>query len=416
MAFSKLSKQQKRMLIGCFAASFLAMDALLGSTIFAYLCQDYADVPHSSLALWLSLSPIVAVVTAFLLGPISMKISKKAITIFGISLMMISGGVYYFGGGRVSYGVMLFCAAIDGLESCIVTCMPQAYVMTSFDSIRDRGRYSGQLNSWVMIGSLCFTVIGGALGARFGWQHSYVLYLLSVPAMILVILFMPSDKPSERKESQQGNVSLREFVRVLSPGMLVIYVFYFLFFAVSFTFNTTISQYVITEFHLGTSYHAGIASALTTLAGILTGMSFAMFAHRLRRWVAPLLTLLITLGYVSMSIFTSTLMGCMLGAVLIGLAKGGVTPYIIGKVSGRVPPMLISTVTCVTVACMNLGMAVSNNIINPLALAVSETISIPSRIKATILLGAVALVISVIYFVFIDDNYKTLLNGHYDPH
>lgn len=197
--------------------------------------------------------------------------------------------------------------------------------------------------------------------------------------------FMPDDMGQVRLKNRMDQNFFRH-LRKIPPIALLIFLQYFLFYVCAFTYKAVISEYIIHIYSLGTSFQAGVANSVLTLVGGITGIFFGRASHVLRRWLVPALTLMMTFGYLSMAAFTTSMLGCMLGTMLLGVAKGGMMPAVVGELSLRLPEEVVPLCVSALVGFMNLGMASSTYIIDPLA-AVLGAEDIPHKIAATLTAG-----------------------------
>lgn len=379
-----LSTVQKRAIFAACAAAVVAMDNSLGNSIFAYIVEDYPQVPHSTLYLFQSIGHVIGMIAAFIVGPLTMRVSPKRMIQFAIAGMIGVGMVYLLFGGKCPYWVMIACAAVDGMESSIISCLPAAVVAVHTNNIHQTVKYSGYVHACTMGGGFFFSLLGGCIGS-IHWQWAYSLYLIAVPILLVVMRFMPDDMGQVRLKNRMDQNFFRH-LRKIPPIALLIFLQYFLFYVCAFTYKAVISEYIVHVYSLGTSFQAGVANSVLTLVGGITGIFFGRASHVLRRWLVPALTLMMTFGYLSMAAFTTSMLGCMLGTMLLGVAKGGMMPAVVGELSLRLPEEVVPLCVSALVGFMNLGMASSTYIIDPLA-AVLGAEDIPHKIAATLIAG-----------------------------
>lgn len=409
----KLTKNQRRAVIAACAAALVAMDNGLGNTIFAYIKESYPAVSPNALVLFLSIGHVVGMIGAFLVGPLSMRYSKKWLMVVAITFMAFVGCVYVTAGGNCPYWVMILCSGLDGLESSIISCIPATVIAMSVNSPEQCVKYTGYEQAAVMLGSLFFSLLGGQIGA-IKWQYAYYLYLISIPILIFLVFWMPDDAkwaekdtiPEKVLHNSHGKVkrTLRaktfnwSALRGIHPIMLFVLLQYFLFYACSFTFKSTVSEYVILQYQLGSSVEAGFINALMTCMGMITGLVFGHIASVFRRWLVPVLALAMMLGFLSMYLFTASLAGCVIAALLIGFAKSGMMPAVIGQARKFLPRELTPMFVSFLVGFMNLGMSVSHYIISPISNAIGGE-TIPAKLLVTVAFCAAAGLIAVAVYI-----------------
>lgn len=424
-----LTQKQKRAVLAACLAAIVAMDNGIANTVFAYIRESYPTVPQNYLYLFLSIGHMVGIAGAFIVGPLTMRYSKKWLMIIAISFMAFVGTIYVVAGGRCPYWVMILCSGLDGLESSIISCIPAAVVAMNTNTTSQCVKYTAYEQACVMAGSLLFSLVGGQLGSV-RWQNAYYLYYISIPIALFLIFWMPNDAEWESATldnddpNHRSNKAVRKTARLqkidwtqlkyIPPVLLLVFLQYFLFYACNFTFKSTMSEYVILQYHLGTSVETGFINSLLTCMGMVTGLIFGRVAKVFRRWIIPVLSLCMMFGFLSMYLFTDSLLGCVLAAILIGFAKGGMMPAVIGQAGRLVPKELTPMFVSLLVGVMNFGMAASNTIITAISSALNGD-GLP-KLMATVILCIVSIIFAIIVYVVHPGGKYGHHRHHYDHH
>jgi MFS family permease len=386
-----MTTKQKAVFSAC-AASIVGMESLVTTAVLAYIFGAYHNLAPSTILLIMTVTPLVGIFAAFLIGPISMKISKKTLLIVALLATIIAGAIFCFLGGRASYSFMLIAGALGGLVSGTMSTIPNAIVTDYAESPEERGKFCGYTSACLQGGALVMSMVGGILGA-IKWQYAYSLYFLAIPLLLIVIFMLPKDTPVQREKTAAEKKSFKH----IPPSVYVKCLHYALIFVCVYTFSVNISSYVITEYKLGSSVQSGIAAAILTLSGVIAGVTFSKYVKALKRLFMPIICLLITLGFASTTFLTGTLAGCLIGAILLGFSKVAIVPYVIGQITSTVPRYMTAVTISLLMGCMNLGMFLSIYIVNAVSNPLGG-ITIHNKFLASTILAAVAFILSIFIY------------------
>ena len=170
------------------------------------------------------------------------------------------------------------------------------------------------------------TAVGGVLTA-IAWHYDYLVYLLALPGLILLILFVPRNSPAKpgHEKSHTGSdsgalpaASLLKNRQIWIPVIISV--------VLLFLFNagpTNLSMYA-TEFAIGNSIVAGWAATFFLLGGTLMGIAFGFFARRLGSFTIPLGFCFMAAGFFILLCRPNTVClftGCLLAGMSISLVS-----------------------------------------------------------------------------------------------
>lgn len=386
-----MSKKTKAVISACVTSS-MGMIALTTTAVLAYIIADYAaqGVPVSKIVSVMTIQPLIGVFMAFLVGPISMRVSKKMLMMLALLLVIINGVIFAFLGGSCDYNWLLLASAFTGVVSGIASTVPNSIVSQYADNFEERGKYTGYNNAFMQGGGLIMSAVGGFLGAT-RWQHAYYLYFLAVPALIIVAVLCPPDE----KQETAGKQALQ--FNQIPARIWMMCVHYAVFFVCCYTFSVYISSYIITDFRLGSSAQAGIATALRGISAVLAAALYSKYNRKLGKWFMPFFCITTTLGYLLCTTLTTTLIGCMAGAFLIGIGQSAVAPYVIGEASREVPGQLMPLAISMIMGSMSLGMFLSKYITGWLCIPLGGE-STYNRFLATTIICVIAIILGFLIY------------------
>lgn len=387
-----MTSKNKALISAC-ATSSIGMMWLLTSAVLAYMISTYAaqGVSPQQIVMVMTIQPLAGVFMAFLTGPISMRVSKKLLMCVACVLTIVDGIIYGIMGGACSYVWLYVGAALAGIVSGLASTVPNSFVAQYTDSFEERGKFSGYTNAFTQGGTLLMTAVGGMLGAS-RWQNAFFLWFLAIPVLILVILLCPSDevvKPVEKKSALK--------LSAIPGSVWMMCLHFILFFICCYTLSVYVSSYIITEFHLGTSLHAGIAASLLAISAVLGSALYSWYSKKLGRWIMPFFCVTMALGYAISVVITDSLVGIMLASFLVGIGKGGGIPHLIKTATAKAPrnytPLIISFV----MGSMSLGMFLSKSIIGVMCIPLGGD-SVYNCFVATTIMAVITLFVGLIVY------------------
>ena len=385
---------KKKALVSACAASSIGMMWLVTSAVLAYMIGTYVSqgATAQQVVMVMTIQPLVGVFMAFLTGPVSMRVSKKLLMCLACILTILCGVIYGIFGGQCSTGLLYVGAAMSGIVSALTSNVPNSLMAQYAESFEERGKFSGYNNAFMQGGALLMSALGGLLGAG-RWQNAFLLWFLAVPALVLVLFFCPADSGTKQVEKKEP-VRLSQI-----PGSVWLLCLHFiLFFVCCYTFSVYISSYIITEFALGTSFHAGLATSILTIAAVLASALYARYSKKLGKWVMPLFSLTMLIGYLISAVATKSLAGILIAGFLVGMGKGGSIPHLIKTATSKAPrnytPLIISFV----MGSMSLGMFLSKYLIGAICVPLGGD-SVYNRFVATAIMAAVTLVVGLLIYL-----------------
>jgi MFS family permease len=362
---------QKRALVAIYIISFvLLLQGLTGTTI-AYIIDSYSDVPPVSVQQIVSLPAIFGLIVSFAIGPIAMKINKKYLTIICALMILIYFGIFAFVGSKGPLSMLLFATVFAGVAQGSAMTLASSMV-GEFVGAEKSANYVAISLALMNGGGALMAILGGAIAAGNGganWPYAYYLGVLLIPAIIAFGIIMPkqpegADPQAAHEEAGPGAAPApagkeKLPARDIAIGILAIFssvcICGFLFY---------ISVYIVNEFKLGTSVEAGIANSIFTIAGLVTGFTYAIWAKLFKKLLIVVSFGLVTLALFCMMSFTATIFGAFAAALLLGWGFNMMNPYIMGFIMQITPPRLAPVGISFLMAGANVGMFIAIYVLN----------------------------------------------------
>lgn len=232
------------------------------------------------------------------------RIGSRSTLMIGLVLYLV-GGVA--AGLMSDFHLMLMFRAVLGIGVGILTPLAQILISENYtDRVRDMLVGIPASASFLM-GFICATVVGNV--AAVDWHLAFAVYLIALPEVFLVILFLPSG-PLVERASVHGSWSPwngRAWILVASLFLTNI-AFY--------TFSTSVALFMRSE-GMGGDEISGYAVSVFMFTGFVCGL----VSSRIRRWLGrstfPIALALMSSGFVIMSL-SEGLPGVMCAGALIG--------------------------------------------------------------------------------------------------
>jgi MFS family permease len=362
---------QKRALVAIYIISFvLLLQGLTGTTI-AYIIDSYSEAPPVSVQQIVSLPAIFGLIVSIIIGPIAMKVNKKYLTLICAMSIFVYFAFFAFVGSKGPLSLLLFATVFAGIAQGSAMTLASSMV-GEFVGAEKSANYVAISLALMNGGGALLNIVGGAIAAGNGganWPYAYYLGILLIPAMIAFGILMPK-KPDgaeadphaahEAGGSQAAPVEKGKLpARDIAIGVLAIFssvcICGFLFY---------ISVYIVNEFKLGTSVEAGIANSIFTIAGLVTGFTYAIWAKLFKKALIVVSFSLVTVALFCMMTFTTTLFGAFAAALLLGWGFNMMNPYIMGFIMQITPPRLAPVGISLLMAGANIGMFIAIYVLN----------------------------------------------------
>jgi MFS family permease len=226
-----------------------------------------------------------------------------------------------------------------------------------------RGTYVGITGALMNLGAAILGMTGGAIAAGNNgadWPKTFWLGFAILPSIIVFAFLMPKKPDADVSGPAHGNPggvgivsdeSQKLPFKVVAVGLLTLFanvsvsawLFYY-------------SMYIINEYKLGTSVHAGIAYGIFTITAILVGFFYGWLAKFFKKFVQEAAFFSITVGLIIMMTVTHTLMGIYVASFFVSFGFAMMYPSIMSFVMQITPKRLIPVGISFYLGGQNLGM------------------------------------------------------------
>jgi len=349
--------ERKRIKFAIASISSLILISMTASAILADIQAYFVGANQSLVQMVLTIPSLMAVVFAFASGPLSMRLPKKNIVIFGLICGLI-GGITAFAFGTTSISVLLFCSVLIGVAQGINSTISMALIADYFtgdESSTLMGLQSAFLNG----GSMVLIFISSML-ASFKWNYAYLVYLMFLPVIFITMKNLPKDHPTTKIENNNtrnyGKLNLTVYFMALLMFLLGTFMF---------VFQTNIALLVVSK-GFGDASTTGLINTTMSAVGMITGVLFGRIQKKLKH-----LMISIALLIASFAMFLIFAVGSLpiiyFAAICMGFSLGSIIPAGTFIAANAVTRGMSANAIAVVTAAINFGMFVSPIIINVLS-------------------------------------------------
>ncbi len=341
--------------VAILAACSIMTIAIALTPILAEISRAFPSVPTSTIQMITVLPGLIAMPFSLVAGKIATIITKKTMALFSMTVMMLGGLIPLVAHGSIE--MLLISSGIVGAGSGFLIPVTSSLISDHFDD-HERGTMMGLQAALINAGGVIFAILGGVL-AQSGWFNAYLVFVLTLPAIVIFAVLLPKGKVVRVSgASGAGGFGLNETVVYLS----IVGLFFGLLFT---TYNTNVALYLDAT-HLGGATEAAIAVSCFSSIGIVAGLIFGKTVRRFKRY-----TLLMALGAAMVGLALTTVGGSLpmvfAGGLLIGYGLSTLMPFGVFSVTQNIAPAATSLAIAVFTASVSLGGFASPFAVNALA-------------------------------------------------
>ena len=208
----------------------------------------------------------------------------------------------------------------------------------------EHGKFVGWYNMVMSVMGAIMAAVAGVLAVS-GWQHAFWTYYISIPVLVMLIVFLPSMKPIVKSEDATDGSKTEAVAagwwKPLIP--LTIQVF---FAALGFFVSLYMPALYVTAAGIGDEAFIGVLSSISTIATAIMSLAFGALYAKFKN--AVYLPGLFIMGacYIVMSLFPSQ-MTAIVCIALLGLMWPTYFCYFYTRCTEIVPAAKAGTATSI---------------------------------------------------------------------
>ena len=247
-------------------------------------------------------------------------LGKRKTALFSFLIFTVSGILMNFSSSLVLVSSM---RAVSGFCMGIVYAVAIALIAESYDDEKKMGAMMGIYNATMAAMGVVLSASAGYL-ALAGWTNIFKLYWISIPVLVMIILFVPEMKESGGTEGavNESASPAREY-----GNPLLFIIAYFFFNLIYGVMNYYVAVY-IAERGMGGSDVAGIVTSLQTVGSMIFCATFGLAFAKLKRKYTIFPWAVFTIGYLGLYVSHNLYLSAFLAIAMCAMYGGGQTFYI----------------------------------------------------------------------------------------
>ena len=316
------SKTKGFLMVSLLAVMFVSELNTIAAVIMADLMRLFPDASMTAIQMVMQFGMIGTFPVTLCIGFFTQKFRIKPMICIGLSAILVGGLMPLL--FHSSLGQLYLSAVLIGAGQGFMSPLVSTLTLRHFEG-KPRDRQIGLNSTSSSAGATVFTLLAGVM-ALSGWLNIYYLYFFAVPALVLVLVFMPlGEKPVAQAEEKKEKVPVppRAFV------MAAILVFMFIGYV---TFPINVGMLVDAE-GIGDSASTGLAISIVTVVGALFGLVFPYVVKVFKTYIGAFTCLFGAVGMIIVISARSMPMIYVAGALLgifFGASVAG-TVYLVGR-------------------------------------------------------------------------------------
>lgn len=374
---------KRKIKVAILSMSSLLMISMTASAVLADIQRYFVGVDPSLISMVLTIPSLMGLVFAFASGPLSLRLPKKSLVVFGL-VCGLTGGMVALLFGSISIYVLLGCSLLLGVAQGMNSTMSMALIADYFVA-EESGALMGLQSAFVNGGSMVLLFTSGML-AGVQWQLSYLVYLVFIPVIVIVMKNLPNDHPQTRDDEKQTEKSAKLNARVYFTALTM-----FLFGVFLFVFQTNVAMYVAAK-GFGDASTSGLINTAMSAAGMLTGVLFGRMQRVLKQLVIPVSLAVGSLGMLAIFVI-GNLPSLFIGAMCCGFCLATINPAGTFVAANAVHSSISSLAIAVVTASCSVGIFVSPLLSNAVANAAGGNITVKFLMAAMGLFGTAVLAV-----------------------
>lgn len=311
------------------------------SAMFAY----YKGIPHSMIELLIPL-PSAGIMLLLIFNKwIGRLFSERQMIVIGLVAYALCGFIPLI---SPAYPVVFLSRVIFGMAVGLLNVSAIAIISERYKG-KERVQTLGIRGSAEVVGTAVLT-FGVSLLIRFGWQAAFLVYGISIPILLLYLLFVPYASKTIGVEEKHRNDQMTASQWRTALGLAVVAASIVL----SNVMITVRIPSVVEQVGHGTAQTAGLILAAMQFVGILAGLAFSPLTQLFRDRL--LLVSGVAYGLTQILIGLSTNLWMLaIVTVLAGFAYSVALTTVYNVLSDQMPSGVLSQATSIAVLGCSAG-------------------------------------------------------------
>lgn len=294
-----------RIAVSVFIAAFaLGLNITGILPVLGVLNEKYREYGTSMVQLLQTVQYLLLIVGSLMLGWLTVKMTKKKITLLGLLIVGCCGVLPFFAD---SFEVLLCTRLFIGFGFGIMSPMNTA-IISEFFPPEERASYMGLHVVGMGIGTMVGNLAGGML-AGIGYRYFYLVYVIAFAAMAGIQAVLIETPPAAAEKA--ADMKLNKMVFVISAASFAHTLFIN-------AYNTNIGIYILQNI-TDAPWAAGVVTAVNAAFALLMGMFFAKVSGFFKNYTLAFSVFSAAAGY-GVILFVPGMPGVYLASALCGVS------------------------------------------------------------------------------------------------
>ena len=323
-------------------SSMCTLGDMVINPIAAALYEVFAGQSEALINFGITGPALVGLPFGILAGVLCDRMDKKLVMVAGFAIFVVSA---CFGGvDNLPLFVTLRCFA-TGVGWGITNTAALSILAVMYKDEAEHGKFVGWYNMVMSVMGAIMAFVAGILAVG-GWTHAFWTYYISIPILVMLIVFLPSMKPIKADASASDSAEPAEKVEAGWWKKLVPLTIQVFFAALGFFVSLYMVGLYVTDAGIGDEAFIGTLSSISTIATAITSIAFGALYAKFKN--AVYLPGLFIMGacYLVMSFFPSQIIAIVCIAIL-GLVWPTYFCYFYTRCTELVPASKAGTATSI---------------------------------------------------------------------
>ena len=300
----KIARSKIRIKAALYAMPCILMSTVAISTILAEVQRNFPNVSATYIQMLTTIPSLTGMVFAFVAGKLTEYFSKKNIAMAALVLFAACGVIPYF--FHEHFWILMMTSCLLGISQGLMTTVAKAMVADYFNEGPERDAAVGQQIAFQDLASLIMASLSGRVAST-GWYNAYLLFLLSLPAFVMVLFFLPQGKPMPKKDKGDS---------AITSTVIFICIAGFIFQVFQGSYKTNLAMY-LDAYNLGGTVSTGDAFTIYAAASVLASLLFGKISAIFKRHSICVAVGSVLIGFICVCSYPSYLLACI-GAFFVG--------------------------------------------------------------------------------------------------
>ncbi len=376
------------------AALFLSTCCTMGDMVVVPIFSTFYEIfDNVTVINMITTGPgMIGVFFCLLGGRLTDIMDKKLLMVIGFALHVVSS---VFGCVFVDQYYIMVCRLVStGVAWGITSSAALGIIAELYSDEAKRGTVNGWYNSAMAAIGALLSFIGGMLAVS-GWQNAYKTYWITIPVLIMLIVFLPSMPPrkmekaaAEKAKGEKG--WYKNLIPLLIQVLLVGASYYVIVYMISL---------YVADAGIGNEAFTGTLSSIGTITSCVAGLGFGIIYGKAKKATPVVPFILIGVGFLLMGFFPSATVAAIC-CCFMGLGWGIFYSFFYTECTVVVPENMQGTSIGIIGAVNGLASFLCSYVL----MGLEGAMNTESSVTTMPVFGGVCLVVAVVYIIGLAKN------------